>query len=526
MGRRWWEDVKINVFSDVEPVMSRPKRVESDSGDDATTVPTFAERERHRRASSALNHFSRLPLMIPELEFFVFYGGACLIDALLASVLVVVKCFLLPWRIELKDACNAFLISVGFLTFWSFGPDNLLYATLYHYIRTTSMIKLYVLFSMLEVSDKLLASLILRSQEAMLTSIRRILMWGAPVSQPGPKQSPRRIQDVFLLTGSTLIASFCVATDALVLLLHVITLNVAINSEGNSLIALLISNNFMEMKSVVFKKYTAEALFQVCCSDVVERVQLIVFILTMMTQHFNKDGLGSIAFEDVLIILAAEVLIDIVKHYFVCTFNGLSLEVYSYYSGLLLYDVATENILWRTDVRVSCTDPRVDQELFSYLIKPKKNFVPNPASRIGFVPAPYTALLLWSVHPLLQRSAAHNVAALVLSLCVLALAKLLIASLVQGMSCRFMVRTLCERTRPMAASRLSGGGEMLPSKKLFGVSPHRTRSVWDPNVSDADAVDESTDDHLRNRRVVVLPYLYYSLLRVDRFDLNAGKWTK
>ncbi len=53
---------------------------------------------------------------------------------------------------------------------------------------------------------------------------------------------------------------------SLVLLYQMITLNVAINSGTGALITLLISNQFVELKGAVFKRYSKENLFQIACS--------------------------------------------------------------------------------------------------------------------------------------------------------------------------------------------------------------------------------------------------------------------
>jgi hypothetical protein len=45
-----------------------------------------------------------------------------------------------------------------------------------------------------------------------------------------------------------------------------VTLNVALNSESGLLITVLVSNQFIELKGCVFKKYSQENLFQVSCS--------------------------------------------------------------------------------------------------------------------------------------------------------------------------------------------------------------------------------------------------------------------
>lgn len=49
------------------------------------------------------------------------------------------------------------------------------------------------------------------------------------------------------------------------------TLNVAINSYSNALLTLLLSNQFVEIKGSVFKKFEKENLFQLTCAGMVFR---------------------------------------------------------------------------------------------------------------------------------------------------------------------------------------------------------------------------------------------------------------
>jgi hypothetical protein len=45
----------------------------------------------------------------------------------------------------------------------------------------------------------------------------------------------------------------------------VVTLNVALNAHSTALLPLLLSNQFVEVKSNVFKRYTAESHYQLSC---------------------------------------------------------------------------------------------------------------------------------------------------------------------------------------------------------------------------------------------------------------------
>ncbi|RUS15833.1 eukaryotic membrane protein family-domain-containing protein [Endogone sp. FLAS-F59071] len=64
-----------------------------------------------------------------------------------------------------------------------------------------------------------------------------------------------------------------------------VTLNVAINFYSNELLTLLISNQFVEIKGSVFKKFERENLFQLSCSDIVERFQQFIFLLLITLRN-------------------------------------------------------------------------------------------------------------------------------------------------------------------------------------------------------------------------------------------------
>ena len=126
----------------------------------------------------------------------------------------------------------------------------------YHYIRGQTLIKLYVLTAMLEIFDKLLCSF---GQDAFdsLYCITRM------------RRDPRKIFYAFLIT-----AIYTILHSSLYFML-IATLTVAINSADSALVTVLVLNNFGEIKSFVFKKFDNQNLFQLSCSDVTERFQLV-----------------------------------------------------------------------------------------------------------------------------------------------------------------------------------------------------------------------------------------------------------
>ena len=139
---------------------------------------------------------------------------------------------------------------------------------------------------------------------------------------------------------------------------QVITLNVAVNSYSNALLTLLMSNQFVEIKSTVFKKFEKENLFQLTCADVVERFQLWLMLVIIASRNIvETSGLSfglsdSLSGADVvssaplrgtsilpnsfvifpewtsevmgpfLLVLGSEMLVDWLKHAYITKFNS------------------------------------------------------------------------------------------------------------------------------------------------------------------------------------------------------------
>lgn len=126
----------------------------------------------------------------------------------------------------------------------------------------------------------------------------------------------------------------------MVLFYSLVSLNVAINSYDNALLTLLISNQFVEIKGAVFKKFEKENLFQMTCADIVERFQLgLMLSIVALRNLIELSGstfsllptsfipvlpsfsiLQSI-FSPALIVIASEMLVDWLKHAFITKFN-------------------------------------------------------------------------------------------------------------------------------------------------------------------------------------------------------------
>jgi len=142
----------------------------------------------------------------------------------------------------------------------------------YHSIRGQALFKLYVIFNLLEVVDKLCCAF---GQDIFDALFSRVV---ASANTSSTFHSAWFLFPHFFIAGAytgsssrsvlSIRPDLCddAALHSLVLLYLMITLNVAINSGGGSLITLLVSNQFVELKTAVFKKYSRENLFQISCS--------------------------------------------------------------------------------------------------------------------------------------------------------------------------------------------------------------------------------------------------------------------
>ncbi|PTU24402.1 hypothetical protein P175DRAFT_0497535 [Aspergillus ochraceoroseus IBT 24754] len=148
---------------------------------------------------------------------------------------------------------------------------------MYHWIRGQAAIKLYVIYNVLEVSDRLFAAL---GQDVLECLFSREAL----------ERRPDGRSKVFRPFGLFLLALAYTIIHSTALFYQVMTLNVAVNSYSNALITLLLSNQFVEIKSSVFKKFEKENLFQLTCADVVERFQLWLMLTIIASRNIVETG--------------------------------------------------------------------------------------------------------------------------------------------------------------------------------------------------------------------------------------------
>ncbi|KAK6203420.1 eukaryotic membrane protein family-domain-containing protein [Scheffersomyces amazonensis] len=200
---------------------------------------------------------------------------------------------------------------------------------MYHEVRGEAHIKLYVIFGVLEVAEKLCSSL---GQDIMN------ILYNIPIFK---QENSKNYLKFFIFFS---LAIFYVSFHTYILIYQTVSLNVAANSYSNALMALLLSNQFSELKSAVFKKFEREGLFQVAMADLTERFQLsfmlgIIAIRNLLQLNSTQSGLipnswnswntwFGATFGPGIVVIGSEIFVDWLKHCYISKFNKIRPRVY------------------------------------------------------------------------------------------------------------------------------------------------------------------------------------------------------
>ncbi|KAK7571123.1 hypothetical protein V9T40_014727 [Parthenolecanium corni] len=260
----------------------------------------------------------------------------------------------------LKPAEICDLLKVSILVICSFMMSYIDTSVIYHLIKSQSVIKLYIFYNMLEVGDRLFS--------AFGQDIIDALFWTATE----PRNSRAGVVGVILHEISAVTYVFL---HSCLVLIQATILNVAINSSNRALLVIMLSNNFIEIKGSVFKKFDKNNLFQVSCSDVRERFHLLVLLSIVVLLTMKEYAWAEEKFYDMMLdcftVVFSELAVDWIKHAFITKFNELPIEIYKEYTYSLAYDIA------QTHQRHAFTD-------HSDLV----------ARRMGFIPLPLGVVIL------------------------------------------------------------------------------------------------------------------------------------
>lgn len=311
------------------------------------------------------------------LERFIVFGLlVCLNSFLTLFTLAPLKVCILayksltgPNRLHLvkRDIITLALIwvSVGFLS-----VPYLDILRMYHDVRGQAHIKLYVMFGVLEVGDKLCLSLGQDILNVLYTTT-----------------SPTQTALFFALALVYLVFHLYIC------IYQTVSLNVAANSYSNALLTLLLLNQFAELKSLVFKKFEREGLFQLAMADLSERFHLslmlgIIGLRNLLQLNLNHFGiiptlwnswnrwLGAI-FGPSVVVLGSEILVDWLKHCYITRFNRIRPRVYRNFLYVLSLDFL--------DVFKQTPDSSLLHELTDYIVLTKRIGLPLLALTVCFL---------------------------------------------------------------------------------------------------------------------------------------------
>ncbi|XP_063257726.1 transmembrane anterior posterior transformation protein 1 homolog isoform X2 [Prinia subflava] len=352
-----------------------------------------------------------------ELEKLMFFGIFLCLDAFLYVFtllplrvflamfrFITLPCYGLRDRRLLQPAQVCDMLKGIILVICYFMMHYVDYSMMYHLIRGQSVIKLYIIYNMLEVADRLISSF---GQD-----ILDALYWTATEPKERKRAHIGVIPHFFM-------AVLYVFLHAILIMVQATTLNVAFNSHNKSLLTIMMSNNFVEIKGSVFKKFEKNNLFQMSNSDIKERftnyVLLLIVCLRNMEQFsWNPDHLW-VLFPDVCMVVASEIAVDIVKHAFITKFNDITADVYSEYRASLAFDLVSSR------QKNAYTD-----------------YSDSVSRRMGFIPLPLAVLLIRVVTSSIKVQGVLAYVCVVLFYCGLISLKVLNSIVLLGKSCQYV----------------------------------------------------------------------------------------
>ncbi|KAF9347907.1 hypothetical protein BGX26_000654 [Mortierella sp. AD094] len=255
-------------------------------------------------------------------------------------------------RIRLKSSQKCDLIKVTLVVVACTILQSVDASRTYHFIRGQNAMKLYAIFNCLEIFDRLCCSF---GQDILDSLFSKSTLGSHP-----PKASLTASRHARPITF-VILAILYILAHTLVLFYQMVTLNVAVNSYSNALLTLLISNQFVEIKGSVFKKFEKENLFQLSCSDIVERFQLSVFVAIITIRNLVEisasppspfsvypqsfvplfSSMTAVArlLTPCFLVLGCETLVDWLKHAFITKFNQIRPSVYGRFVDILSRDL-------------------------------------------------------------------------------------------------------------------------------------------------------------------------------------------
>ena len=197
--------------------------------------------------------------------------------------------------------------------------------SIYFWVKdmTQEFLKLSVLHSALDLSDKICCSFAVDVLEALAASCTTLAA--------DQKTMHGRWQAAANVLSDFVVSLFLLLAHGSVLMAQALVFGVAMNSQKNTFIALLIASNFTEIKGTVFKRFDPVKLFTLTRQDIVERFHMVVALTFVLAEEAAGRG-AALPSKRMLLqcayVMLAETVIDIIKHAVVGKFNEIRPGMY------------------------------------------------------------------------------------------------------------------------------------------------------------------------------------------------------
>ena len=219
--------------------------------------------------------------------------------------------FTIRTQLDLSRTCICLLTTA---MLWHYTNSS----TIYHWIRGQGNFKLYLLKALFSVADFLFRA----------TGIANYTFYCSEFHQP---RSRRKIYVTLWLTIIVSFHSFC-------LLMEMFVIHVALTMSTDSCFVYVLIDCFKELTLQVFKKADYIFLFNCALDDSVERFQIYFYIMSTLMQ--TRQDLY-LTMKHVGILLAGEMIVDYVKHYFLVRLNKVNGDFYQSAQDSLLLSYHT-----------------------------------------------------------------------------------------------------------------------------------------------------------------------------------------
>lgn len=323
-----------------------------------------------------LREYLKLPLII---EYVINHGILVCLSALLYELTLMplsgVK-GVVKWTkkrsmtsVEKSDLVRTLIL---FVAVWLFNA-SIDFSAVYHYVRAQSLLKLYFIFNMLEILERL------------VRSWGNDLVDGLVLASMGSRK-PSWMMSVSMHWIVVLVYSLL---HAYMHFWRVMIISVAILT--NDIMIVLVTNNFNELKGTVFKKAEARSVYPVVTSDIVERLYLFIDVALVLFRMATSPQRSKMPFSEVFIwagvMIALEVLTDWLKFLCISKFNQVDNATFWHY-----------NRVHKDDLLHSVSDKPIQQSSSSPLAQKGFLAAPHlPVRRMNFMPTPLAVLILCNV---------------------------------------------------------------------------------------------------------------------------------